>query len=1137
MRAVLYAVTTGLTVAGLLFAARKDIGAPAYGHAIPALIVKGDYERAELAARRQVADTRTAYGPQSIEYAQAVDTLVQALDANGRTAQDETLALAEEGVLRHRALVPARPDLILYALIHQGQVLTHRAAYPRAIEVLNDAVGHAERSFGANDPRTADALAALGATYLESRAYVRAWQVLTRGMRIMRRAAPDGDDTTARTLESIAAVCQRRGSYVEARTYLKEALATRRSVSAAHPSRVASLNLLALQLWFEGQLTASKAASRRALALAEQTLRPEHPQIGETLRILAATLWSLGELSEARTYSTRALEIARGSLGDRHPEVAALWNDLGNVNLEMGAYADARRQFVEALRLANATLGGRHEWIPNFTHNLGLVDAALGNFDAARQEQEQAIALWERSLKPDHPFVAVALVELAAVLRAQGAPAAALPLLQRALAIREHRLGPSHHETAATLVDLAATSLELGDRPAARRTADRAIAIWEAADSQDSPAHATVLELYANLRMSEKDLPSALRYFERALDIRVRALGPNHPLVADVMARLASAQASMGLDAEAITSAFAAENIGRDHLRLMLRYLPEHEALTYAAARPRGLDLILSLATKRDQAAPALDALIRSRALVLDEMAARRRLQSPDRDVAELQAALVNAQQRLANALVRGPHRSEPDRYQTLVHDARRTSENAERALAERSAAYRAERSEAQVGLHEIRRAMPAAGALVSYVRFDRLVPNGRSIPSYAAFVTRADREPVAVLLANAASVDAQVERWRIALQRDAASRFTREPSGLLDAGLALRAAVWDPLTPYLAGAATIFVVPDGMLNLVAFAGLPGYAREYLLEEPFALHYLSSERDLAVDYAPSQQTRLLAVGGAAFGTPVSVASGLKQAGTGAPSTSPSSWPCEAIERLSFPPLPNTLEEATEIARVWNAVVSTPDAESRLLLASEADETTFKRLAPQYRVLHLATHGFFLNGLCAGSLVNTRAASGIRAADVTNARAAAPAAGERALRLSGLAFAGANRRASVENPGDDGILTAEEVAALDLREVEWAVLSACDTGVGHVQAGEGVLGLRRAFEVAGVHTVIMSLWPVEDVSTRQWMVALYDSHLRNRRGTAAAVRDASLALLDARRNRKESTSPLYWAAFVAAGDWK
>ena len=152
-------------------------------------------------------------------------------------------------------------------------------------------------------------------------------------------------------------------------------------------------------------------------------------------------------------------------------------------------------------------------------------------------------------------------------------------------------------------------------------------------------------------------------------------------------------------------------------------------------------------------------------------------------------------------------------------------------------------------------------------------------------------------------------------------------------------------------------------------------------------------------------------------------------------------------------------------------------------------------------------------------------------------AARPVPGENPLLLSGLALAGANRRASAAPDGDDGILTAEEVASLDLSGVEWAVLSACDTGVGEIKAGEGVFGLRRAFQIAGARSVIMSLWSVDDQSTRAWMSALYDARFARGRSTSDAVHDASLALLRDRRGKGLSTHPFFWAAFVAAGDWQ
>ena len=100
-----------------------------------------------------------------------------------------------------------------------------------------------------------------------------------------------------------------------------------------------------------------------------------------------------------------------------------------------------------------------------------------------------------------------------------------------------------------------------------------------------------------------------------------------------------------------------------------------------------------------------------------------------------------------------------------------------------------------------------------------------------------------------------------------------------------------------------------------------------------------------------------------------------------------------------------------------------------------------------------------------------------------------------------------------------------------------MLSACETGVGEVKAGEGVFGLRRAFQVAGVKTLLMSLWSVEDESAREWVRRLYEARLVKHLSTAEAVREASLEMLRERRAKGESTHPFYWGALVAAGDWR
>ena len=117
-----------------------------------------------------------------------------------------------------------------------------------------------------------------------------------------------------------------------------------------------------------------------------------------------------------------------------------------------------------------------------------------------------------------------------------------------------------------------------------------------------------------------------------------------------------------------------------------------------------------------------------------------------------------------------------------------------------------------------------------------------------------------------------------------------------------------------------------------------------------------------------------------------------------------------------------------------------------------------------------------------------------------------------------------------------MLTAQEISMLDLASAEWVVLSACETGLGRPQAGEGLLGLRRAFQLAGARSVITSLWEVRDDSTRRWMATAYEARLGGA-STADSVRRAELELLREARRTGADTHPFHWGAFVATGDWR
>ena len=157
-------------------------------------------------------------------------------------------------------------------------------------------------------------------------------------------------------------------------------------------------------------------------------------------------------------------------------------------------------------------------------------------------------------------------------------------------------------------------------------------------------------------------------------------------------------------------------------------------------------------------------------------------------------------------------------------------------------------------------------------------------------------------------------------------------------------------------------------------------------------------------------------------------------------------------------------------------------------------------------------------------------------------------------MSGIALAGANRKPELGE--DDGILTALEVEALDLRKTELVVLSACETGLGKVAGGEGLLGLQRAFQVSGAGAVVASLWSVDDAATRLLMEKFYENLWTKKLSKMESLRQAQLFVLregsvtGLLRGRPELDAPVaipagqasrsppfYWAAFVLSGDWR
>jgi len=937
-------------------------------------------------------------------------------------------------------------------------------------------------------------------------------------LQIQKKLTPGGSDMEADLLTNLGIMEMNLSNFTLAHLYLDEAVPIAEKLDPTSFQFSRSLSWLEILESEEGDLPAARAHCERMLGMAEKSGVPG--AIANASINLGDVLTSQGDFALARAYLEKAVAIFQ--------------------------------------RISPNGMGG-----PMALSNIATTFYRQGDLASSLEYRQRVVAILEEKDKGAASMgTAKQLSGLGDILLAQGKFSSAADNYQRALEMRE-KANPESFEVSDSLAALAGLERARKNISLALDYDLRALKRGQKS-CPNSWCVAGILNDLGELAYEQGDVTSSENYLRQAVDIREKSLGPAHPDLARSLNDLALTVAALGKTPEALEMALRAERIGADHVRVSVRTLSERQALAYEGIRASGLDVALSLtagATAPAARSEVFDAVIHSRALVFDELAARHHSAygSGDLEVKQLADQLSSTRTQLATVVFRGPEPGKADAYRKVLDDARDRKEKAERMLAEKSIAFRQDQARAQIGLNEIAASLPEGAALVAFVRFARreLQQTGtrkaapEPVPAYAAFVLRAGkREPEFFRLGTAREIESLLAAWRsdIARQEEPNVSKTAEDT-YRRTGAALRRRIWDPLLPALAGAREVFVVPDGALHLVSLPSLPVGSSQYLVETKPLIHYLSTERDLVSEQSHHGEG-ILVMGNPAFDQAgkLAVASNQQSAPPGVTGDTAGALlrgtrsACGTFQTLYFPPLPASQQEAENVAALWmqsragagTQIMRGSDAQpgngaSLQMTGADASPEAFTQYAPGKRVLHMATHGFFLEGSCE-SAVQRRLDPRKRDESVL------PATAENPLLLSGLAFSGANRRGSAKPDQSDGILTAEEIAGINLEGVDWAVLSACDTGVGEIKVGEGVFGLRRAFQVAGAKTVIMSLWPVEDKTTEQWMGTLYREHFLNGKDTAQSVQAANLQILRQRRAKHQSTHPFYWGAFIAAGDW-
>jgi CHAT domain-containing protein/Tfp pilus assembly protein PilF len=993
-----------------------------------------------------------------------------------------------------------------------------------AVEARAEALAILKKLHGSDDWRVIDARLALAET--------RAWP---------KRDAADRDRLArADRRHRSAMTSAREGDLTTAAEGLASALTLTRQVRGDWcPQTAARMSNLAGILRDLGEYKRSEALLRRALAIRERTLGRRHPESASSLHALAALYWSLRDFRRAEPLFLSALRVQKDLLGENDQDTARTMANLAQLYKDDGRLTLARPLAERALAIRKEVVGESDPDYAMSLHNLGALYRDLGDLTGARLLYEKSLALRRKHLPRNHPDIAFSLNNLGDLHYRMENPKQAKKYFEQALEMLERQVGARHPLYQATLNNLAGVFIDEEDYPRALKLNEQALALARAALGERHPDTIRTLNNLGVVYWAKGDLARSLPIFERALALNKVALGERHPGYARSLDNLAVQHLSRGDPVRAEPLFRQALTLIRQHLDDTFSVQSARQRLGLLSLQQRYLHLYLTAASAADIEPARMYEHVLAWKGALAQRQTEERILAEQPELAPLAAELRAARVQLAQLGAVAPPPGSEKAWVNAFIRLEKEKEALEEKLASQSALFRRSRKKRKVSAEEILKALPSGVALVELVEYAQGLPRPvrkgqyQSEGRFLAFVLVRGRPVRCVALGPGERIHHAVVKWRRPLETS--------PPALPDpvAASDLRRWVWLPLARSLGeGITTVLVAPDGALAGLPLAALPGSRRgQYLLEE-ITLGVVPSGRSLldspeGGNSSPAEG--LLVVGGLTYGK------------IGQP------WPA----------LPGTRLEVERIARLYRERFSDRSA-PRLLTGRNAGKEALARelgggKASAWRHLHLATHGFFAAPRREERDSAARAMMQQETAYLRNP-----------LLACGLVLSDAN------SDPQKGILTGEEVMSLDLRRCDLVVLSACETGLGRVAEGEGVLGLQRAFHLAGAKTVVTSLWSVSDPATSVLMEQFYKclwgekkvsklealrqaqlfvlknpDAVRKRAGElqAAAVRSGvasglrgagkkALLLPMSGKMASERSHPAWWAAFVpsVAGRW-
>lgn len=783
---------------------------------------------------------------------------------------------------------------------------------------------------------------------------------------------------------------------------------------------------------------------------------------------------TMGRFTQAAEFTSKALELRKTKFGAENIGVASSLNNSAVLLYDMGHYNESENTFGAALRIVERNSGKEVMQWAIVQNNRAMLLQSIGRYEESDKVLKEAIQVTEKLKDSKSANGLKFLSNQALLLQHMGKYEEADQIYQG----MEKRLGKTSPDYGTMLNSQAALYMTMGKEDKVEELLKKSVGIFKSKFGEAGPAYAKSISDLGNFYRYKGRNAEAEPLLDKALSLREKSFGSTHPLYVQSQEDLAI----LYWKKKEMDKAYMAYRKVMDaSLEFINRYftpMSEAEKTKYWDVLSPRFQRFYNFAIESADATPHVlqdlyDYQIATKALLLSATNRIKRtiLASGNKSLISDYNTWLDQKETLARLY---QYSKDDLKDQKVNLDSMVRAANAmERKLSESSKDFMAGYATQKIDYKQIQSLLLPTEAVVEIIRIAQFDQKFTAEAKYAALIlTRESESPKLVVLDNGLQLDTRYAKfYRNAIQQRIPDEYSYDQ-------------YWARLEPAVAGKKAIYVSPDGVFNQINLNTLKNGAGGYAINS-YDFITLGNSKDL-----------------------LSIKNRKKS--THAKKATLVGFPDYGSQDVAS--LPATKTEIEAINRMLKAAGYVPSQ----FMQKTASEGNLKNAASP-TVMHIATHGYFLK-----DVEVTGNGFGVHMDNAT----------ENPLLRSGLLLTGAGKTVSGENTpnlqsNDNGILTAYEAMNLNLTGTSLVVLSACETGLGDIKAGEGVYGLQRAFQVAGADALVMSLWKVDDAATQQLMTTFYANWIKLG-DKHKAFKQAQLQLMT------KFKEPYYWGAFVMMG---